>query len=228
MEAADDTVGRLLGCVDDAFLTTAEAQAESRRLGSQGANRPNEQRFPRIRFERSSEAYGTDEWLRDGGADVKNEPNRSIREASRSLAASRKAIGDSAESAACSALLEKASELREAVSKAESSGAHPLVIDDAWGEIAQAAHVVAEKADLEKDGTLRARVLELALAVATCPCPRPRDGQDQSLDGVISWGTPHARGDAAEVLAAVASVVSAISSKRGNLDVGPRWAEIAI
>ncbi len=201
-EDADKTYSRLLGCVDERFLVTADAKAKAMEFRARALNTRNESAFSFMRMSASAMPYGTDEWLTKEGVQVEEEANRAIRNASRALAAMRESIVGQISAEGSRRLTSEATKVIESL--ATESGVHLLVIDEAWGEVAQAISLATTAPSIKDDQALRKHISDVARAVATCPCPRPSVGQDRAFHNGFSWPNPHARGDIVEALTALA------------------------
>lgn len=181
-EAGEHIRNRLLGCLTYADLVTVEARRLLADLQAANAVPPNE----------SSVAFDVAEWDIDKGVLVGTEPNRRILELERPVKEfADKHLNSAPTLVEVTAVLPALQALREAVSLADSNGAHPKNYVYAWGTLAAACARIAGTADgLSCEEGTGSFVREVLLEVSRHPEPIHDPETDAQFDENPSWGSP--------------------------------------
>ncbi|MGH3631592.1 MAG: hypothetical protein ACRDRL_29660, partial [Sciscionella sp.] len=103
------------------------------------------------------------------------------------------------------ASLDIVSALRALLGALESSSAHRLQQDAAYGHLARAARAISRQGELACEDDARTVATQILLGASEHPEPQPRENELDSFDDHPSWGSPAPRADAADGLIRLAS-----------------------
>ena len=192
--SAEHARDRLLGCLPEDGLVTAEARTRLSALRAADAVPKNEDG---ITFQFGSRAFGEVEYLAEAGVPVEEEANKRLRELEGPVKEFAKAHANTApESQEAADALPHLGRLYTALQSSHADGVHDKQADYAWGKLAEACGSIAKMEGLrchEEAGTLvRAVLLEASEnRVPTVDS----DADERFVDPM--WGSPAARVDAA-------------------------------
>lgn len=190
---------RLLGCLPNESIVTAEALRLLEELRIKNAIPPNE---PPVRFSgEMGVPYNEEEYLTDRGVPIEAEANRKIRVLEcpvKEFADKHLNLDPTPEDV--TDVLPFLRELHKALSSADADGVHPKQRDYAWGHLAAACAHVATTDRLSHDNELGALVRGVLLEASFYTEPTYRSENNAQFDEHPSWGSPATRIDAAKGL----------------------------
>ena len=200
--AAERTRDRLLGCLPETGLVTAEARERLETLRAENAVPANEDDWPFI--EVSSRAFGEVEFLAEEGVPVEAQANRHIRKLEEPVKQFGSAyLNEVPDETAIREALPHLRALQDALRSCDVDGVHPKQANHAWGTLAQACKAVAKARDLSCQSESGTFVREALLDASEKDIPEPDPEADAKFDDPC-WGSPAARIEAAAGLATLA------------------------
>ena len=199
-QSAERARNRLLGCLPEDGLVTAEARTRLAALRATDAIPGNEDG---VTFQFGTRAVADVELLAEAGVPVDAEPNRRLRDLEQPVKEFAKAHANTApESQAASEALAHMRRLYTALQSSRASGVHEKQVDYAWGSLAEACAAIAKMEDIscnEEDAAFLSAVL---LEAGKHRLPTGEGAADESL-GYPSWSDPAPRVYAAQGLMAI-------------------------
>ena len=201
-QTAERIRDRLLGCLSLESIVTNEARQRLQELYDQNAVPSNEP----MQFSSFFEGpYTEEDYLRDEGVPVEDEPNRRIRELERPVKEFAKRYSNSVPALEDAiAILPALRALYDALTRADTDGVHPKQKNYAWGVLAQACARIARVKNLSCAQDIGVFVRDKLLEASHCPEPVYDPQYDAQFDERPVWGSPAARIDAAEGLITLA------------------------
>ena len=198
--SAEQARDRLLGCLPENGLVTAEARTRLLELRAADGIPGNEDG---VTFEFGTQAVDEVELLAEEGVPVDAEPNRRLRDLERPVKEFANAHSSKApESRRASEALPHMRRLHTALQSSEATGVHEKQADYAWGSLAEACAAIARMEDLRCDEEEGAFVRAVLLEAGKHSLPISEGDADESF-GYPSWSEPAPRVYAAEGLMAI-------------------------
>jgi hypothetical protein len=180
-------LGRFLSLVPEASLATPEMQALRLELQGGGQLRGNPA-FLSIQTGWGPVADITERLLERDGVDLGNEPDRSVRAASRSLEDALKIAQTANTLEGVNALWRLTLTLVETIDAAQDPAPHPETLHSSWAAVSNAVELIAKSAAYDPNAPEQPTldtILALTERLRASPYPEPRDEQN---DGMMAWG----------------------------------------
>ena len=197
--SAEHARDRLLGCLPEDGLVTAEARTRLSALRAADAIPGNEDG---VTFQFGTQAVDEVALLAEEGVPVDAEPNRRLRDLERPVKEFAKAHGNTApESQQSSEALPHMRRLHTALQSSEAAGVHEKQADYAWGSLTEACAAIAKMEDFRCNEEEGAFVRAVLLEAGKHRLPISEGDADESF-GYPSWWDPAPRVYAAEGLMA--------------------------
>jgi hypothetical protein len=191
----------LLARLPEAALVTPSARERYAVLNADG-RAPGEPPQP-YEDDWSEVPWSEREYLKGQGVDVDANDNRRVQAATQPVEEfATTYLNDVPSVDASHDIVPALGALREAI---ETSSAHDLQTDAAWGHLARAARAISRQPGLGCDDNARTVATQILLVASEHPEPQPRDDDPDSFDDHQSWGSPSPRADAADGLIRLAS-----------------------
>ncbi len=202
-EAGERIRNRLLGCLSNESIVTADAKSLLEELKIKNAVPPNEQpmRFSGV----MNVAYSEKEYLAGSGVPVEAEANRKIQE----LECPVKVFVDEHRNSDPT-LVEVHNihstlrELHSALSSADADGIHSKQRDYGWGYLTDACACVAKIEMLSNDDEICGLIKSVLLEASHYPEPTQNPEDNAQFDEHPAWGLPAPRIEAAKGLVLLA------------------------
>ncbi len=198
--SAEHVRDRLLGCLPENGLVTAEARTRLSALRAADAIPGNEDG---VTFQFGTQAVDEVELLAEEGVPVDAEPNRRLRDLERPVKEFARAHANKApESQQASEALPHMRRLSTALQSSEAAGVHEKQADYAWGSLAEACAAVAKMEGLHCNQEDAAFVRAVLLEAEKHRLPIGERDADESF-GYPSWSGAAPRVYAAQGLMAI-------------------------
>ena len=196
-------LARFLSLVPEASLATGEMRALRLELQDDGRLRGNPA-FLSIQTGFGSADDITERFLERDGVDLKREPDRSVRAASRALEDTLKPGQTSDTAEGLAALWRLTRTLVETIDVAQDPEPHPETLHSSWGAVSNAIERIAKSPAYDPSGPEQPgldTILNLIERLGVSPYPEPSNGQS---GGMMAWGNWDVRVYAASSVMALA------------------------
>lgn len=188
----------LSGLTEDA-LSSEDLKARRRELGTEnrlGGNPP----FVTIRTSWRGTEGIADSMIADSGANLEVEPNRSIRQWSRSLEEELKHARHLDSQDEIARLWGCVQQVLEAFERAGQGDPHPEVLHAAWGAIGESADLIAERDAYVPEAVGAPSLADLVVVYDRMKVSRyPEHKENQAESGMLAWGNWDVRVHAASM-----------------------------
>jgi hypothetical protein len=200
-EFAENSRDRLLGCIPETWLVTADARQRLAELKATNSVPANEPDFQISSAEWMDQEDWETEYLGNLGVPHQEAQNKNIREFMGPLRDfTEKFLNDVPTLSDVDSIWPDAVRLAEALSRATAESVHERLINDGIGYLAKFSQTIAKNDGLLQNGDRTAFIGRHLLAASINPEPISNDEMNEQFDRMPGWGSPSARIHAAEGL----------------------------